>query len=137
MNNKNEIKKIIDLYYFQMKAEFPQAYNKCKEQHKELISWLEALSLVEKNFERKVKDSFEDMEFVENVIKPEIDNYYKKQGKSTKGELLLINAQLKAEIERLKRQINCVKDHPEIKPLNCCWMADSLELREQKKENRT
>lgn len=36
------------------------------------------------------------------------------------------------EIDRLKRQINCVKDHPEIKPLNCCWMADSLELRERR-----
>ncbi|MHA1305348.1 MAG: hypothetical protein ACTSPI_16740 [Candidatus Heimdallarchaeaceae archaeon] len=35
--------------------------------------------------------------------------------------------------EKLRRQINCVKDHPEIKPLNCCWMADSLELRELRK----
>jgi len=35
--------------------------------------------------------------------------------------------------EKLRRQINCIKDHPEIKPLNCCWMADSLELRELRK----
>jgi len=39
--------------------------------------------------------------------------------------------------EKLKRQINCVKDHPEIKPLNCCWMADSLELRELRKHRKT
>jgi len=37
------------------------------------------------------------------------------------------------QMHKLKRQINCVKDHPEIKPLNCCWMADSLELRELRK----
>jgi len=40
---------------------------------------------------------------------------------------------LQAKIKKLERQINCVKDHPEIKPLNCCWMADSLELRERRK----
>ena len=38
--------------------------------------------------------------------------------------------------EKLRRQINCVKDHPEIKPLNCCWMADSLELRELRKTGK-
>jgi len=32
------------------------------------------------------------------------------------------------------REINCVKDHPEIKPLNCCWMADSMELKIRRKD---
>lgn len=41
---------------------------------------------------------------------------------------------LEIEIEELKRQINCVKDHPEIKPVNCCWTADSLMMQEHEDE---
>jgi len=37
-------------------------------------------------------------------------------------------------IGKLLRQINCVKDHPRIKPLNCCWMADSMELKIRRKD---
>ena len=37
-----------------------------------------------------------------------------------------------AEILKLKRLINCVKDHPKIKPLTCCYQGDSLELKSQR-----
>ena len=44
---------------------------------------------------------------------------------------------LKKEIIKLKRLINCVKDHPEIKPLNCCYQADTMMLKEYIKERKS
>ena len=41
--------------------------------------------------------------------------------------------ELHEEIAKLKRQINCVRDHPEIKPQNCCWTADSILMQEHEK----
>jgi organic radical activating enzyme len=47
-----------------------------------------------------------------------------------------INARerLEEEVIKLKRLINCVKDHPEIKPHNCCYQADTIELEEYLKD---
>jgi len=75
----------------------------------------EALSLAEKSFNEKVKEKFNDMGFVENVIKPYLNDYYKKEGKSTKGELLVEVAerqikidQLQTELDKTQRAIECL-----------------------------
>ena len=47
---------------------------------------------------------------------------------------------LVSHIERLNRQINCVKNHDEIKPITCCFHADTMLLKEfmdaNKEDNR-
>ena len=43
---------------------------------------------------------------------------------------------MKTEVERLKLEINCVRDHPYIKPLNCCYHGDVLELKALRQEHR-
>ena len=36
--------------------------------------------------------------------------------------------ELKKKVKKLEREINCVKNHPKLKSLNCCYHADSFEL---------
>ena len=45
-----------------------------------------------------------------------------------KSDILLGLEAGKQEIEKLKRLINCTKDHPEIEPQTCCYQGDTITL---------
>jgi K+-sensing histidine kinase KdpD len=57
-----------------------------------------------------------------------------KQMDTTFGFLNKLIKQLTEENKKLRRQINCVKDHNRLKPHNCCYQADTLMLEEMLKE---
>jgi len=48
-------------------------------------------------------------------------------------EIFNINLIKKDMIKILERRINCVRNHNELKPLNCCYQADTLELKSLRK----
>ena len=62
------------------------------------------IASLRKENEKSMRERFKDMDFVENTIKPLMNEYYKAQSKSTKGELLVLQAQQQLEIEDLKKE---------------------------------
>lgn len=80
---------------------------------------IESISSYDENFDDLLRIVYEELEI---VVK---DNM--------KLRSLQELEELQSKIKGLQKQINCVKNHPEIKPLNCCWHADSLEYREYKR----
>lgn len=59
--------------------------------------------ITEKNWIEWLDEKFEDMGFVENEIKSRLNDYYRSQGKNTKGEVLLLMAQAEMKLANLQK----------------------------------